>query len=112
MEYEMQKAAYNPGTLGALAGGNANAIATAAPRTIATALSGMDKLVERLANVRGAVGHLCETIGGPYPASGQIKGDRPPSSGAVGRLNDSADHAHSILSEIEQLLSAVGRSLG
>lgn len=81
-------------------------------RTIATAISGLDKLNERLANIRAGLSHLCEAIGGPYPASGQIKGDRPPISGAVGRLNESTDAAHSILSEIEELLSTASRSLG
>jgi len=84
----------------------------AAPRTIATALSSMDALNDRLSNIRSVINQLCMTIGGPYPASSDAGQKAQQSSGAVGRLNDSAGAAHETLSEIERLLSSIAHSLG
>lgn len=85
----------------------------AAPRTISSAGSRMDSLNERLNTARNALDQIANQIGGPRPAqAGQIKGDTPPSSDAVSRLNGSADAAHSIMNDIEETLQAIGRSLG
>ena len=93
----------------ALGGGSANAIAP--PRTIATAVSGLDTLNARLNEVRALTSKLCESIGGPFPVGGIAK-DSPPASGAVGRINDSVASAHTTLGEIESLLNTIARSLG
>jgi hypothetical protein len=82
------------------------------PRTIASAMSRVDGLNERLIQMRGHLSNICEQIGGPYPASAAIGKERAASPGAVGRLNDSVDAAHDCVAEIESLLQSISRSLG
>lgn len=86
--------------------------ATAVPRTVATAVGRLDALNQRLNELRALSYHLSDQIGGPRPASGQIKGEAPSPMGAVGRLNDATDAAHETLSDIEETLKAIARALG
>lgn len=84
----------------------------AVPQTISSATARIDALNERLTGIRKHVESIADTIGGPRPQNGQIKGPNPAPSSAVGRLNDGADNAHVILSEVEESLNAITRALG
>lgn len=87
-----------------------------APRTIASACCRIDALNARLENLEKLSSEIAAIIGAVRPiAPGQIGGTNapvPPSSGAVGRLNDAADYVHGKLSDIEGILQSVHRSLG
>ncbi len=84
------------------------------PRTVASACGRLEQLNERLAGLRNMTYALADQIGGPRPVGNGIKGvaESAQAYGAVGRLNDSADAAHSTLDEIEETLKAISRSLG
>jgi hypothetical protein len=83
-----------------------------APRTIASAASRMEGVNERLAKVSESLSIISGQLG-TLSGVGVSAGDtKPAPCGAVGRLNDAADAAHRSLSEIEQLISGIGRSLG
>lgn len=84
-----------------------------APRTVASAIGRIDGLNERLQGIRSQLANVSDMIGGPRNIAGNQKASAAPSpSGAVHRLNDSADNGHSVVSDIEDLLSSIQRSLG
>jgi hypothetical protein len=91
-----------------------NAINSPVPRSIASALARMDVVGERLVKVRDHLNALADQIGGPRPtdSSNGIKGQAGLPTGAVHRLNDSADRSNEILGDIEDLLGSISRSLG
>lgn len=92
--------------------GSQQGTATPAPLTVASALARMEGLNERLADLRKHTAHIAEMIGGPRPVSGETKREQPPTSGAVGRLNEAADAAHWQANEIGEMLAAIHRALG
>lgn len=83
-----------------------------APRTIASAMARIDSLNERLSSAREQLSALSDQIGGPRGVSASTGRDNPPSVGAVGRLNEATETAHSQMSDIEGLLASIGRALG
>lgn len=84
-----------------------------APRTISSAIGRIDGLNDRLAKVREHLAGISDQIGGPRPTPDPAKEvGRPPSAGAVGKLNDSTELAHNYLGDIEKLLGSIGRALG
>jgi hypothetical protein len=87
-----------------------NAATPKAP-TVAGALGRIESLNERLAQVSTQLAAISDAIGGPRPTAVDDKGQIAP-SGIVYRLNDGADAAHLQLSEIEELIGAIGRALG
>lgn len=105
---QMQANAYNGNYEGGLSQG-----VPEAPRTVASAIGRIDGLNERLQGIRSQLANVSDMIGGPRNIAGNQKASAAPSpSGAVHRLNDSADHGHSVVSDIEDLLSSIQRSLG
>lgn len=97
------------GNYGAQAGVNAVPVT---PRTITSAIGRVESLNERLSGIREQLTSLADQIGGPRGVSGSAQKEPPPSSGAVGRLNDAVDCSHACASDIDDLLSSIGRSLG
>lgn len=89
----------------------ANTMPTA-PRTIASAGSRLDDLHQRLCKAREHLTALADQLGALRAVSGAPSKAEPPTIGAVGRLNDSADAAHYQVSEIEELLGSIERVLG
>jgi hypothetical protein len=83
----------------------------APPRTIASAISRMEGLNERLAKVNSHLSGIANELGALRQA-GSNGIEKAPCVGAIGRLNDSADAAHSQLADIEDLLSAISTALG
>jgi hypothetical protein len=84
----------------------------APPLTLASALSRMEGLNERISQARDSLAKIASLLGALHPAE-----DMPPKaaqipSGAVGRLNDVADLGHERLCTIENLLSGIERALG
>lgn len=101
-------------TIGAQAAYNsiANAQnAVAQPLTIASALSRMEALNERLAQTVSRLSQVSNALGSLHPVEASPKPGQIP-SGVVGRLNDVADTAHDRAMEIENLLSGIERALG
>lgn len=96
--------------------GYANQLAGAstapAPLTVSSAFSRMQVANERLSKARESLSHISDLIGGPRPTPGQISKDSPPPSGAVQMLNMAADRSNEILTEIEDLINCIARSLG
>lgn len=92
-----------------VAGGLATALP---PLTLASAVGHMDTANQRLVKLRDQINHLADMIGGPRPANSQIAKDDSPPVGAVYALNRVADRANSIISDIEETLVSVLRSLG
>lgn len=83
------------------------------PRTVASAIGKLNSLNERLSATLSQIATISDMIGGPRPAGNVEKGrDAPPSSGAVGHLNDALDLAHRQCSEAEEMLGSIGRALG
>lgn len=94
-------------------GAHNTATAVAAPRSIASAIGRIDGLNARLAKAREHLATLSDRIGGPRPTDGEAGGDpKVPPIGAVARLNDATEHAHSQMSDIENLLGSIGRAFG
>jgi hypothetical protein len=91
---------------------NAYNMPAAAPRTVASAFSRMEAANQRLAISYERLAKICAEIGGIRDVSqAGVKGTQEP-SGAVDRLNDSADRSHDILDGIETILVAIERALG
>ena len=88
--------------------------AVEAPRTIASAVSRHDQVNERLGAINAQLAALSDVIGGPRPTAGQniARDNAPAPQSAVHRLNDSADTAHILISDIESLLNSISRALG
>lgn len=85
------------------------------PRTINSAIGRVDGLSDRLKGLLDQVSKIHDAIGGPR----NIAGDAGPNKqspvgggGAVWRLNESAEEAHRIVSEIEEQLSLIQSALG
>jgi len=94
-------------------GGTEGQKVSAAPRSIASAIGRIDGLNARLAKAREHLATLSDQIGGPRPTDGEAGGDpKVQPIGAVARLNDATEHAHSQMSDIENLLGSIGRALG
>lgn len=95
-------------TLGSIEGQKVNA----APRTIASTIGRIEGLNARLGKVREHLASLSDQIGGPRPTEAGENGGSPAAVGAVGRLNDASEYAHTQMSDIENLLGSIGRALG
>lgn len=97
-----------------LAGQTAYAGNEAAPRTLASAASRIESVNERLDKVTDALLMVCSQIGA-MTAMNQL-GGRDPSqtsaSGAVHRLNDAADEAHTKILMLETYIASIQRALG
>jgi hypothetical protein len=94
-----------------IGGANAQTI-PAPPKTLASALGRVDGLASRLAEVRNRLGHLADIIGGPRGINGQASEKEPPPRSAITHLNDSADAAHAVVSDIEDLIAHITNALG
>jgi len=96
--------------------GNANYIGDApkpiAPRTVLSAVSRMGDLNDRLSKLRDHLSAVAGQIGGPQPVGEAAKAQSLPAPGVVGQLNESADYAHDYVSQIEDIVAGIGRSLG
>ena len=95
--------------------GNNNTVgqqeAMPAVRTLVRALSNADDLNKRLFSLKARVIEIAQAVGGPYPApDGESKALSP--SSAMHRLNDAVDTAHATVSEIDNAIAAIARSLG
>ena len=98
---------------GAALGGIAGQIKGAEPpRTLSSAASKLDSLNERLAKATESLSMIAGQIGALASIGVPASSNQPAANGAVGRLNESADSAHLKISEIEQLIAGIGRSLG
>ena len=84
-----------------------------APRTISSAASRIDGLNDRLLKTYEALAMISSQLGALTPVNGQspVK-DVPSPSGAVHRLNESADKAHGLIGDIENLIQGISRALG
>lgn len=98
---------------GSALGGALGVTAVAVPKqpTVASALGRIEGLNARLAQVATQLAAISDAVGGPRPVNG-VGGDAPAPSGMVYRLNDSAEASHRQISEIEDLIGAIGRALG
>lgn len=84
-----------------------------APRTISSAAGRIDELNGRLVKLTESISMISSQLGALSPvAGGSPARDVPTPSGAVYRLNNSADQAHMTLSEIENLVNGIARALG
>lgn len=93
--------------------GLGNVKSVEAPRTISSAAGRIDELNGRLVKLTESAGMIASQIGALTPVSGDGRDTPEPTpSGAVYRLNNSADQAHRKLSEIENIVSAIARALG
>jgi hypothetical protein len=84
------------------------------PPTLMRALSRSDELNGRLGDLSAAVQEIAIAIGGPWPCEKSGQGgkpapDKPP---VMEVLNDRLDYAHGRVSDIEQSLQAIRRTLG
>jgi hypothetical protein len=101
-----QKQQYSGGALGA-------ATAVVQPHSISSALGRLDGLNERLDSLRMLANGLADQIGGPRPANNLNKAvSGQEAVGAVSRLNNAAETAHSSVADIEETLKSIGRALG
>lgn len=89
-----------------------NSINQPPPRTVASAISRMESLNERLTTASNGLGGIADMLGALRGVPGKDAVGKPAASGAISRLNDSADTAHSQLSDIEVLLAAISSALG
>lgn len=92
-------------------GTQANAIPAPPAPTLVRAMSQVEDLNKRLYQLCGQVVEMAQTVGGPYPVSGQAKSETA-APAAMQRLNDNLDESHLIVGEIESALAAIRRSLG
>jgi cellulase/cellobiase CelA1 len=94
--------------------GGGGGLAQAVPQTIGSAGAKIDALNERLAGLEGLASEIAAVIGAIRPVLGGPvnRTDNPTPSGAVYRLNQSAECAHQKLNDIEETLKAVHRALG
>jgi hypothetical protein len=100
--------AYNGGLQGASLGGSVEP-----PRTISSAIARIDGLYDRLVCLRSELSKVSEIIGGPRPLGTGAKSTSPAvPTGAVAKLNESADRCHEITLDIESAVSCIQRSLG
>jgi len=103
---QMQANAYQGGLVGAQT--------APVPRTLNSAAGRLDALNERLSKAVEGLAMVASQIGAMTPVNGlnQAKVRETAASGAVHRLNDSADEAHAKLSELENYIQSIGRALG
>lgn len=83
------------------------------PMTLVRAISRAEELNGRLGDLERAVQEIATAIGGPRPCnpgSGEKGPPAPPP--AMTMLNDSIDLAHFRVTEIEDAVSAIRRTLG
>jgi hypothetical protein len=80
--------------------------------TLSSAVSKVDGINTRLLEAIKQLQAIHDQIGGPRAVSTESSKGQIELSGAVGRLNSSAERSHEHLSELEGLLSLVARSLG
>lgn len=81
------------------------------PKTLASALSRVEGLNERLMQNIQALDSIANALGALRCGVKSSKVN-PDSVGAVGRLNDVADAAHAHLADIDDLISGISRALG
>lgn len=101
-DYQLQQKAYaqaNP------------AINVPVQPTIASAVGQIDSLNDRLMSIKQHLTGISDAIGGPRPVSGSA-GEKPIPGGVVHRLNIGANDAHGHITDIEELIGAISRSLG
>ena len=87
----------------------------APPRTLASAMGGLDLLEKRLAEATDKALRLAPLIGGPVPTQGQVNSANEPKPGqphAMRLLNDRIEFAHHRVDTINSALDAMSRSLG
>lgn len=96
---------------GALVGGQGNA---PTPRTLNSAAGRLEALNERLSKAVEGLAMIASQIGAMTPVNGlsQGKNAQTTACGAVHRLNDAADDAHSKAGEIETYIASLQRALG
>jgi hypothetical protein len=120
MEYQNAYAnagnAFVGGQLGgtAIGGGALGLQQVEPPRTIASAASRIDGLNERLAKMRESLSMISAQIGAMSSVGVNVadKNGVVTPGGAVYRLNDATDAAHSQMTDIENLIDGIGRALG
>lgn len=97
-------------------GGASDAVkmpSTSAPAmpTLASGVGQVTELNSRLSELHARVSGLVDTIGGPRPIAGEAS-NGVGASGIVNRLHDEARCAHGKVSDINDLLDTISRSLG
>jgi hypothetical protein len=107
-----QNAIYGNQLVSQTGGGTQNLQAAPTPRTITSAASRIDALNERLGKVVEGLSMVSSQLGALTPVAAGEKNTQPAASGAVHRLNDSADTAHARVCEIENLIGGITRALG
>lgn len=80
--------------------------------TLVRAISSLEELNKRLQSMVGATYQIAEAIGGPYPVAGNTDPNAVSAPSAMARLNHGLDRAHRQLSELDDAMSAIKRSLG
>ena len=82
------------------------------PQTLASAISNFEALHKRLCELVGKAHQLAAVVGGPFPMGGNAAKDTPQQDSAVRRLNENANDCHNQVSQIDECLNAMARSLG
>lgn len=101
---------YTQASAGQLAGYQGASQTPVAP-TLVGALSRMEELNKRLCVLNNQTVEVAQAVGGPFPAA-DAGGKNPSPQSAMQRLNDLVSEAHTTVSQIEQAMGAVRRSLG
>lgn len=114
MDYAQNAANQAYGNVGSV--GQLKNVQDMPPRTISSAAARIDELNARLAKATESLSMISSQIGALSPVGGggklnTMNGATEP-SGAVYRLNNSADQAHVAISEIENLIGGIARALG
>ena len=86
-----------------------------APDTLLRAMSGMESLNKRLADLSAHIEQIAIAIGGPWPCDAKSQGNVVPAPAqppAMALLNSHVDAAHLRVSTIEEAIAAIRRALG
>lgn len=90
-----------------------NALAPTQVQTLASALQHIAELNKRLHQLVARSHELASLLGGPFPVgSGVNATDEPKQRSAMETLNRDINTAHALVSDIENCIGAMGRSLG
>lgn len=91
-----------------------NSISPSAPvQTLASALTHLAELNKRLHSLVARSHQFASVLGGPFPiGSGVNANDDPKQRSVMEKLNEDITTAHALVSDIENCMGAMGRSLG
>lgn len=108
----MQQAGQGVTGYGSAQGAVPNTIAPPTPQTLNRALSTLEDLNKRLAQLTSGIQSIAQQIGGPFPVRGDNPAKDGPPQSAMESLNSKIDGAHAWVADIEGAQEAIRRSLG